>query len=273
MTEPNGRDAPAARTFTLYLIRHGEAVHNIMEKLAREQAKKDAEAEGLGPEEVQQRMKEAQEAVLNDDSLFDAPLSEAGNEEAERARRAMQELHSKGFPPPDEVYVSPLQRAMQTAALIFPECTNIHVREDLRERKTGRACDRRQSSGQLAQRGSFSRFSLVNLRATSCTESMLEELKSIQPKDIDENEVVDIGLKSEPVEEKPMLRSRTKKLARFLMDTDKRVIAAVTHKAFLRELERGTFGQEDASEFSNCEVRVYKVNCEHYDLGEIERVA
>lgn len=276
MTEPNGSDEKEDATFTLYLIRHGEALHNTLDKLAQEQAKKDAEDEGLGPDEVKKRMKAAQLAVLEDDSLFDAPLSEAGKLEAESARQAMQKLQAKGLPPPEEVYVSPLQRAMQTADIIFPECTNIHVREDLRERKTGRACDQRHHSQFLAQQDNFSRFSMVQLRTGSLTESLLEELKQVQLQDIEENEdIEEVSDKSneKKAEEKPMLRKRTKRLARFLMDAEHRVIAAVTHKAFLRELERGTFGQENATEFKNCEVRVYKVKCENYDLSDIERVA
>lgn len=257
-----------AHTFTLYLIRHGEALHNTLDKEAQARAKHFAEAEGLPPDQVKRRMKAAQQAVLEDDSLFDAPLSDAGKKEAEFARLAIQELQAKGFPPPEEVLVSPLERAMQTADIIFPESNNIHVREDLRERKTGRACDERHDTSVLTKREAFSRFSMVRLRANSLNESMLEELKTLQLQDIEEESVH--GIK---VEEKPMLRKRTGRLARFLMDSDNKVIATVTHKAFLRELERGTFGQEDATEFGNCEIRVYKVKCENYDLSDIERIA
>ena len=259
-------------TFTLYLIRHGEALHNMMEKLAREQAKKEAEAKGLPPEEVELLVKAAQVAVLENATLFDAPLSAVGEEEAHGARQVMKELHAKGLPEPAEVLVSPLQRAMQTANIIFPDCDNIHVREDLRERKTGRACDLRQSAEVLAQRGSFARFSMVNLRMLSHTKCMLEELRGMKLKDISED---DFGVVEEEnkVEESPMLRGRTKRLARLLMDSDHRVIAIVTHKAYLRELERGTLGQESATEFSNCEIRVYKVKCKDYFLSDVDRLA
>lgn len=261
-------------TFMLYLIRHGEALHNTLDKLAQEEAKKEAEEAGLGPEEVKRCMKEAQKAVLEDDSLFDAPLSEAGKKEAETARETLQELQQKhGLA--QEVLVSPLQRAMQTADIIFPECDNIHVREDLRERKTGRACDERQRARTLAQRNSFSRFSMVQLRTASLTESMLEELKAVQLDLIEEDEALERegGDRAVKVEEKPMLRKRTRRLARFLMDSDSKVFSVVTHKAFLRELERGTFGKKDATEFGNCEVRVYKLKLKDYDLSCIERVA
>lgn len=259
-------------TYTLYLVRHGEARHNVLEKEAKEKAEKEAEAEGLSPEETQERIKKAQAAVLEDPSLLDAPLSEAGKQEAEEARRSMQELQAKGFPAPEEVLVSPLQRALQTANLIFPECNDIHVRDELIERQTGRACDHRQSAEILARRGSFQRFSMVRLRTSSLMKCMLKELEDVQLETIADKEE-EYKKIEERVEEKPMLRNRTKTLARFLMDSDHRVICAVTHKAFLRELERGTFGKEDATEFSNCEVRVYKVKCENYDLSSIERVA
>ena len=73
-------------TYILYLIRHGEAKHNVLEKAAREKAKKEAEEQGLGAEETQNRIKNAQAAVLDDPSLLDAPLTKAGEKEAENAR-------------------------------------------------------------------------------------------------------------------------------------------------------------------------------------------
>jgi len=42
----------------------------------------------------------------------------------------------------------------------------------------------------------------------------------------------------------------------------------VTHKGFLRELERGSLGQEHAVEFGNCELRVYEVHWK--SDGEVE---
>lgn len=262
-------------TYILYLIRHGEAKHNVLEKAARERAKKEAEEQGLGAEETQNRIKNAQAAVLDDPSLLDAPLTKAGEKEAENARQRMQELQVQGFPEPEEVLVSPLQRALQTANLIFPDCNDIHVREDLIERQTGRACDHRQSAELLAKRGSFQRFSMVQLRTSSLNKRMLKELEVVQLQEIAENggDPQEYKKIAEKVEEKPMLRKRTRRLARFLLDSDNKVIVAVTHKAFLRELERGTFGNEDATEFSNCEVRVYKLKCDNYDLTSVERIA
>lgn len=261
-------------TYILYLIRHGEAKHNVLEKAAREKARKEAEEQGLGPEETKQKIKKAQEAVLNDPSLLDAPLTKLGEEEAEHARQRMLELQARGFPEPEEVLVSPLQRALQTANLIFPDCNDIHVREDLIERQTGRACDHRQKAELLARRGSFQRFSMVQLRTSSLMKRMLKELEDVQLQEIAETGCEGEYKKiEERIEEKPMLQKRTKRLGRFLMNSDHQVFVAVTHKAFLRELERGTFGNQDAPEFSNCEVRVYKLKCENYDLTSVERIA
>jgi hypothetical protein len=61
------------------------------------------------------------------------------------------------------------------------------------------------------------------------------------------------------VDEKPMLRARTRKLFELLVDSGHQVLAVVTHKGYLRELEQGPLGQETATEFSNCEVRVYQM--------------
>ena len=46
-------------------------------------------------------------------------------------------------------------------------------------------------------------------------------------------------------------------------------------KGFLRELERGPFGQADAAEFKNCEVRVYSASFigKSTELEHVERVA
>ena len=62
------------------------------------------------------------------------------------------------------------------------------------------------------------------------------------------------------VEGKEMLRVRTKQVFDLLKTSSHRVICIVTHKGYLRELERGYLGQPRATEFQNCEVRVYRVN-------------
>ena len=129
---------------TLYFIRHGEAKHNILEKAAIKNAKEDAVAEGFAEdaEETKQRMELARQEILNNESLLDAPLSPAGMKEAEGARNDIERIiKGKQLPPPTKVLVSPLQRALQTANIVFPGHKNIKVREEVRERLTGKACD------------------------------------------------------------------------------------------------------------------------------------
>ncbi len=45
------------------------------------------------------------------------------------ARQVLDNLVARGLPEPSAVLVSPLQRTLQTASLIFPGHDNIHVRE------------------------------------------------------------------------------------------------------------------------------------------------
>ena len=128
---------------TLYFIRHGEAKHNILEKAAIKKAKEDAVAEGFAEdaEETKQRMELARQEILNNESLLDAPLSPAGMKEAEGARNDIERIiKGKQLPPPTKVLVSPLQHALQTANIVFPGHKNIKVREEVRERLTGKAC-------------------------------------------------------------------------------------------------------------------------------------
>ena len=73
--------------------------------------------------------------------LSDAPLSDAGRQGAADAREAIMAFcNERGVPQPTLVLTSPLQRALQTAALLFPEHPNVVVREELRERRTGLTC-------------------------------------------------------------------------------------------------------------------------------------
>ena len=273
-------------TYTLYFIRHGEATHNIKEKAAMKRAKEDAIAEGFAEDsdEVKYRMEEARKVILNDDTLFDCPLSEMGKAEAKGAFSKMEELQ-QNHPSPAEVLVSPLQRALQTADLVFPHHTNIRVREELQERQTGKACDTRQRSYLLARRNTFSRFSMLRLRMDS-----MENLPVVGPllggggdeekqqggnnRDETLTETISERSQSSIVEEKHMLRGRTNKLFELLSESEHKAVAVVTHKGYLRELERGPFGQVDSKEFKNCEVRVYKATFinGHQTLGAIERL-
>lgn len=259
--------------FTVYLIRHGEASHNVKEKAAKRLALDQAVAEGFAAdsEETIHRMEQARRSVLHDEQLFDAPLSRQGRKEA---RGACNTLHSlirdHRLPPPQEVLVSPLTRTLETANLVFPENNNIHVREELRERCTGKPPDNRSSSDLLRSRESFKRFSMDRLHNLSMIEFDLSALED-ELEDENEDGGDDIisptsrrkcSISSEysgTEEDKAMLRLRTRRLFDLLAESKERSIAVVTHKGYLREFERGQLGKPLAGEFKNCEIRVYRI--------------
>jgi len=235
--------------YTLFLFRHGEASHNVLEKLAKQQALMEAVSQGLDEQETKARMEKAREDVLLDDTLFDAPLSAGGIEQARKASVGIESIYSKyNLKPPERVLVSPLTRTLETASILFPENDNIHVREDLRERCTGKPPDVRSPAHKLKKRQSFSRFSMNDL-------SKLAEMAA------------DSG--DSDLEDKATLRERTQKLFKLLAKFPPQNIAVVTHKGYLRELERGPFGKPLATEFDNCELRVYQIRF-HVDDNSLE---
>lgn len=283
MTPPDGKmktnatereDEGDLQEFTVYLIRHGEASHNVEEKAAKERVKREILAEGLAldSEEAKRRIKAAQAKVLENPEYFDAPLSVLGFQEAEAAEQRMQMLIQDGHPPPTEVFVSPLQRTLQTAAIIFQDHDNIRVREELRERLTGRPADNRMCSEAISRRQTFGRFSFRQLRkASQLNIASLAELAEFE-----ETEDFDLDPMPDPaklfvcassfnaetqVEDAKKLAERTKALLQLIGSSKHKheTFAVVTHKGYLRELERNCFGNPDATEFQNCEVRVYKL--------------
>jgi len=262
MKEKEGSSIWLGDRRTLYFIRHGEALHNILEKKARAEAKEHAIAQGHAPDsqETLRRMEEARQAVLNNESLLDAPLSDMGKQEAERARQTIETLiHDKGFPAPTEVLVSPLERALETANIVFPEQSNvrIRVREEVRERLTGQACDSTTSALKLRMRRSFRRFSMKRQMNLSFRKKLANFWQSRRGSSAATEEN---GDSAETMEDKFELRERTRKLFVLIAESNAEVLAVVTHKGFLRELERGPFHNEDATEFSNGEVRVYRAH-------------
>ncbi|CAJ1943573.1 unnamed protein product [Cylindrotheca closterium] len=232
---------------TLFLIRHGEASHNVLEKLAKEEALQQALKEGLKADDdlTKERVELARQRVLLDDNLFDAPLSDLGKEEARGARAALASLSdAENLPFPEEILVSPLTRTLETANLVFPHHSNVHVREELRERCTGKPPDTRSPTDQLRSRISFSRFSMDRLAELTTLQHSQQQYE-----------------KQKKEENKSMLRERTRQLFRLLAECPptQKSIAVVTHKAYLRELERGPFGNPESPEFKNGEIRVYKI--------------
>lgn len=288
------------RTCLVYLIRHGEASHNVIEKQAERLAKEQAEAEGLGPEEVKTRMEEARKAVLTDEGLRDACLSELGHQDALKARSTLEALLKKHcWCMPRKVLVSPLTRTLQTADIIFHQHDTICVHEEIQERQTGQPCDSRQSSTQLSK--NFQRFKMHAMgsfyddsmflpdgdendessSSTSCqedfrvgtrqwkSESSSQDARYRHPDSMTFHRTISVPL--EGIEEnKAELRQRTRKLLALLNEPS---VAVVTHKGYLRELERGTLGQPDAKEFANGEIRVYRIHLDaHQELEKAARV-
>lgn len=283
-----------ARSVLLYAVRHGEATHNVREKEAKAEAEERCmlEAEGSPSNKVLDAAKEAARvAALQDPELHDAPLSDAGKTGALEARRALDAtIASSGLLVPTLVLVSPLQRALQTAALIFPDHPDVRVREELRERRTGLPCDERSSASRMKTRRSFGRmrFSLVPQRSASRIFSRRSSSSSSSP-----------GMSSPPTlvfgsassdgeaaacapsargwresgsggesgdsvktEQKADVRERSQKMLDVLLSSyspQHDAIAIVTHKGWLREFERGPLRRPQAEEFGNLECRVFRI--------------
>lgn len=298
------------RKVLVYLIRHGEAEHNILEKRAMKAAQQSSlEEDGLPEDhpETQRRVDEARQSVLNDESLRDARLSDVGRREAEKARDLLQKIIREGdgdsvrhrttgrekLSAPSYILVSPLTRTLETADILFPGHCEIHVREDLEERRTGKPPDMRSSVAALGKRNSFQRFSMNRLWRQSMLKLCLNELiqthtgerpstplKEKNSASTDGSDTSSTRQEQDPEvlvmrgdlcqqtmrsdyhfseEDKEELRKRTERLFVLLGETDQNTVAVVTHKGYLRELERGPLGQTDAVEFKNCEIRAYEV--------------
>merc|ERR1712136_532913 len=136
---------------------------------------------------------------------------------------------------PTGLLISPLQRTLQTASIIFPNHPNAHVRDLLSEKKTQFPCDNR-SKIRNSVRKTFVNMSFSHLDSFDAEENNAD------------------------------VRERAATFVQQLRSIRDDCIALVSHKGFLRELERGPFGQPETSdakkpgsEFGNCEVRVYDV--------------
>lgn len=246
----------------MYLVRHGEAIHNVAEDKAKKLAMKQAEAEGFSKDstEFKEMVEEARKSVLNDASLFDPELSERGQEQVLRTKAELERLTSEpsSWPKPTCILVSPLHRTLETASLLFPDHPSVYVRTVLRERKTGLSCDEPRPATESILKRSFSGFSFDELSededicdtsTSSTTPTMASSTKSNSFSLLDDVEL----------EDKFQLRCRTAHLAELLRAYDDEVFCVVTHKGYLRELERGPFARPTATEFSTGEIRVYDV--------------
>ena len=262
-------------TIVLYAVRHGEALHNICERQAKEQAEMEISRNkgSLSRIGSGSALKEAaRQAALADPSLHDAPLSDAGKAGAVKARTTLTGLFAEGMAAPTLVLSSPLQRALQTTALIFPDHADVRGREELRERRTGLPCDERSEVTVISTRRSFAkmRFSLVPKGAaspggrSSATTDAEATSPARSPVTSPENSVK---------EEKSDVRTRAGSVLDLLRHTyhAHAAVALVTHKGWLREFERGPLGRPCADEFGNCEVRAWTVSWSADGAVEVTR--
>lgn len=219
---------------TLYLLRHGEAAHNVAEAQARASAAARAKASGHaeGSKAFEAIVKAARQAVLGHCQFLDAALSERGSEQCVCARAAFGPQTSTGehLPMPTAVLVSPLRRTLQTAAAIFPNHPKVHVCELLRERRTGLPCDEKNLQ-----------------REVPCAELTFAE--KLGPQE---------GV-ADAIEDAVALRARTARLVELLRLIEDEVVCIITHKGYLRELEQGPLGRPSAVDFGTAELRVVHV--------------
>ena len=230
------------RRRTLYLLRHGEAEHNVLEAQAQMAAKLEATQLGLSPEETYERMEAARKAVLDDKSLRDAPLTDKGRQQAYNASQELQNIIDEGkIHPPTEAMCSPLTRVLETTKIVM-ENTDImaaHIRPELTERKTRLPPDTPRPLDEL-------------LFVTRDDDRfVMNHCETLSPQKADDEETVR--------ESKEMLRDRASHMFNLLMEMEHRHILVVSHKGFLRELERGLLEITDSPLFGNCELRVYRV--------------
>ena len=245
------------RRRTLYLIRHGEAEHNVLEAAAQEKAKEEAGAMNLSEEETFERMEKARKSVLNDHSLRDAKLTDKGRQQAREASDRLRELIESGqIHHPTEAMCSPLSRCLETCKILLEDADfKAHIRPEFAERRTLYPPDTPKHLDQL-------------LRATRDD----DRFRIVNPEHLKPERINDEAMVRES---KEMLRERANDMFDLLMECEHRHVLVVSHKGFLRELERGLLEMPESPLFQNCEMRVYQV---HFTTGErelfhIERIA
>ena len=281
-------DDKPSRSFTVYLIRHGEAKHNVEEKRAQKNAWKRCCERGLSRDhsETVRAVDEARKSVLRDPSFFDATLTDQGKSEARCARSNLRTCINEGLPAPGQVMTSPLQRCLGTVEELFPDNNvDIRVEEHLRERLTGRPADNRHSAEILEER--FPRFNFGKLRSLSQSNILSDCRSTDETYTSDSSSASGLGMADDStecsrsisrqgssdffdrtassmnadveLENDNSVRKRAFNLFKLLEESNHDSVAVVTHKGFLRALERGCFGISGSPEFKNCEMRVYRI--------------
>lgn len=167
----------------------------------------------------------------------DHPLSEEGCRQAEALRQAISDCKEawlkKDFKKPDAVYVSPLTRAMQTAAIgledILSARTNIIVKADAREKRHRFGYD---SVGKACGSDIVRRTREELMEAYQCETSAIENLDTL---------VLDLKEVQEPWwatsgESKDQVALRSDEFMKQLLNSPHKRIIVVGHSHFFREL-------------------------------------
>jgi broad specificity phosphatase PhoE len=213
-----------------------------LEAEAQKAAKLEAAELGLSPEETFERMETARKAVLDDKSLRDAPLTDKGRQQAYHASQELQKIIDEGkILPPTEAMCSPLTRCLETTKIVM-ENTNImsaHIRPELTERKTQLPPDTPRPLDELLFITNEDDRFVVN------------HCENLSPQKAEDEATCR--------ESKEMLRERASRMFDLLMEMEHRHVLVVSHKGFLRELERGLLEISDSPLFGNCELRIYRV--------------
>lgn len=254
---------------TLYLVRHGEAVHNVLEAESKKKATDQALSDGLEPgsEKFQAYLAKARLEVLNDTKLKDAVLSEKGFAQAAQAGVQLQKLieGSAHLPTIQRVMVSPLRRTLQTAAAMFPDHHRVTVHEILRERQTGLPCDERSTKRQLKAMRAFSHMCFKDVISEETDDESDDDARKKEHNKMPFDSPLRRA-RSCPIndtENAAQLRLRTGSLLQLLKIVEEETICIVTHKGYLREFERGPLGLPGSSEFGTAEVRAYHIQLRH----------
>jgi broad specificity phosphatase PhoE len=238
-------------------MRHGEAEHNVLEAIAQKKAKEEAETLKLSPEEIHGKMEEARKSVLTDVSLRDAHLTDRGRQQAKEASIKLRELIDRNkIHHPTEAMCSPLSRCLETCKILLEDSDfKAHIRPEIAERRTQYPPDKPKPLDQLLRcTRDDDRFIIQNLEQMSA-EKINDEAKVRESKE--------------------MLRERANEMFDLLMECEHRHVLVMSHKGFLRELERGLLEMPESPLFENCELRVYRVvfTTGDRELFHLERIA
>jgi len=200
----------------VYLVRHAQAAHNILEAAAK------AAVRNRGGSEAEQE--EARKAVLDNPDNFDAALSVKGQSQASASRDELAKLFkSTHYPPPECVLVSPLQRTLHTASLLFPDHPKMEARERLREKRTGKPCDERKPAAEAARQ-----FPHISFDTIAKLDARSDDGHKFRPEFLEGNAQVE---------------KRAATLLDLLRSRKEKSIAVVAHKGYLRELYKGTLAR------------------------------